>query len=196
MKSVRVVLAVVALLALPFGAVAAQNRSNNKGAVRSAEVVTDCKDQQAASLGRATDAGRAAPYGLDKKCSDPVPPPPPPPASPPTGMHSSTGIVYEDVDGSGSVDFFLGDMPFAGWTVQLYWNGQLVTSTTTDADGKYLFPNIGPSDLWAVCVIPQAGYNRTQPVNGNACGGNGVTFNMPDNSFRTEAQNNFGWMMP
>ena len=194
MKSVRVVLAVVALLALPFGSVAAQSRG--KGKVRSAEVGTDCKDQQADALARDQDAGHS-PYGLEKKCPTPVDPPaPPPPSGPPTGMHSAVGTVYEDIDGSGDLNFFLGDMPFAGWTVQLYWSGQLVSSATTDDGGRYAFPNIGPSDLWAVCVIAQAGYNRTQPVSGNACGGNGVTFNMPNNSFPTHAENNFGWMMP
>ena len=204
MKSVRVVLAVVALLALPFGAVAAQNRSGNKGAVRSAEVGTDCKDQQAASLGRATDAGRAAPYGLDKKCSDPVPQPPPPPPppppgpppsdTPPSGIHSAVGTIYEDVDGSGAQDVFAGEMGMPGWTVQLYWNGQLVTSTTTDADGKYVFPNLGNGSSWGVCVIPQAGYSRTQPAAGTMCGGNGVAFVL-NNVFMTWQQNDFGWMI-
>lgn len=197
MRSVRVVLAIVALLALPFGSVAAQSRGKGGkgGPVRSADVVSDCKDQQAAALARDQADGHS-PYGLDKKCQDPVPPPPPPPSDqPPTGMHAATGIVYEDVDGNGAQELYAGDLGLSGWAVQLFWNGKLVTSTTTDEEGKYFFPNLGVGDLWAVCVSPQAGYNRTQPVNGDACGGNGATFIMPNNSFPTWAQNNFGWML-
>src|SRR6188474_1896707 len=119
MKSVRVVLAVVALLALPFGAVAAQGRAKPKPRAAS-EVSSECKDQQATTLGKANDAGHD-PYGLDKKCNDPVPPPPPPPPpppsdQPPTGIHSARGVVYEDVDGNGSRDVFAGEMGLAGWT--------------------------------------------------------------------------------
>lgn len=196
MKSVRVVLAVVALLALPFGSIAAQSRGSKPRASTASEIA-DCKAEHAAALARAQAEGHA-PFGLDKKCSDPVPPPPPPPppsAQPPTGIHASTGIVYEDVDGDGSQTLMAGEFGLAGWTVQLYWSGQLVASAATDAEGKYWFPNIGPSDQWAVCVIPQAGFNRTQPVSGDACGGNGVTFTMPNNAFPTWAQNNFGWML-
>lgn len=202
MKSVRVVLAVVALLALPFGAVAAQGRAKPKPSTAST-TAGECKDQQAATLSRTTEAGHA-PYGLDKKCDvgsgggggGDTGGGGPPVSQPPTGIHSAMGIVYEDVDGDGSQNLYGGELGLAGWTVQLYWNSQLVTSASTDAEGKYLFPNIGPGDLWAVCVIPQAGYNRTQPVSGDACGGNGVTFIMPNNSWVTWAQNNFGWMLP
>lgn len=213
MKSVRVVLAVVALLALPFGAVAAQSRGGSKPKPRAAaasEASTECKDQQAATLSRANDAGHD-PYGLDKKCNDPVPPPPPPPPgtpppppppppgpppsdTPPSGIHSAVGTIYEDVDGSGAQDVFAGELGMAGWTVQLYWNGQLVTSATTDADGKYVFPNLGNGSSWGVCVIPQAGYNRTQPVSGSMCGGDGVAFAI-NNVFMTWQQNDFGWML-
>ena len=217
MKSVRVVLAVVALLALPFGAVAAQGRAKPKPRAAS-EVSSECKDQQAATLGKANDAGHD-PYGLDKKCNDPVPPPPPappppppppPPApvpppppppppppsdQPPTGIHSARGVVYEDVDGNGSRDVFAGEMGLAGWTVSLYWNGQFVSSTTTDADGNYVFSNLGNGDkAWWVCVTPQAGYTRTQPVSGDACSGDGVVHFL-NSPFMTWLQTDFGEMI-
>jgi hypothetical protein len=195
MKNVRVVLAVVALLALPFGSVAAQSRGKSKASAASTPA-GDCKDQQAASLGRALDAGREAPYGLDKKC-DPVPPPvpvPPPPSGPPTGVNEAAGIVYEDLDGSGSYDMF-NDLPFEGWTIQLYWDGQFVASATSGSDGRYLFPNLGNSDkVWWVCIIPQAGYVQTQPAAGTACNGNGMAH--PLNSpFRTQLLTDFGEMI-
>ena len=199
MKSVRVVLAVVALLALPFGSVAAQSRG--KGKARSAEVGTDCKDQQAAALARDQAAGHS-PYGLDKKCDTP----PgggggdggggeqPPPGGYPTGPNEAAGIVYEDLDGSGSWDMFI-DLPFEGWTIQLYWDGQLVGTTTSDVNGRYLFPGLGNSTkLWWVCVVPQAGYVRTDPANGNACSGNGLVHTLND-AFPTQLLTNFGEMI-
>ena len=105
------------------------------------------------------------------------------------------GVVYEDVAGDGVRNVFAGDLGLAGWTVQLYFGGQLVASTSTDADGNYVFPNLGNSTYaYSVCVIPQAGYVRTQPVNGNACDGNGMNFFF-SSSFMTWAENNFGWFM-
>jgi hypothetical protein len=103
--------------------------------------------------------------------------------------------VYEDVDGSGSRDMFAGEMGLAGWTVQLYWDGQLVSTTTSDADGMYVFPSLGNSDKpWWVCVIPQAGYLRTQPASGDACNGNGMVHFL-SSPFMTRLQTDFGEMM-
>ena len=84
MKGLRITLIAVALLALPFVAGAAQTRTQTRtqarsGGIRPTDAASDCKDQQAASLARAQAEGHDAPYGLDKKCDDPVPPPPPPP---------------------------------------------------------------------------------------------------------------------
>src|SRR5438034_5857816 len=163
MKGLRITLIAVALLALPFVAGAAQTRTQTRtqarsGGIRPTDAASDCKDQQAASLARAQAEGRDAPYGLDKKCDDPVPPnqlppppapvppppppppapvPPPPPPPPPTGPHQARGIVFEDIDGDGLRDPFAGEMGLAGWSVQLMWNGQLVASATTDVDGNY-----------------------------------------------------------
>jgi hypothetical protein len=205
----RVPVLVLALLAMPIAAGVAQSRAKGKDQrVRAADVVSDCKDQQAATLARANADGHD-PYGLDKKCGDPVPvlppppapvPPPPPapvppPSSYPTGIHEARGVVYEDVDGSGSRDMFSGEMGLAGWTVQLYWDGQLVGTATSDADGMYLFPGLGNSDkAWWICVIPQAGYARTQPVSGDACSGNGMVHFL-SSPFMTRLQTDFGEMI-
>ncbi len=194
----RVPVLVLALLALPLAAGVAQNRGGNSGSkskVRSSDVASDCKDQQAAALARAEADGHS-PYGLDKKCDDPVPPPPPPPPSdqPPTGPHEARGVVFEDIDGNGAQDMFAGEMGLAGWSVQLYWNGQLVGTATTDADGMYLFPNLGNSDkLWSVCVVPQAGYVRTGPA-GSACNGDGTAYTLK-NTVPTQLRTNFGEML-
>lgn len=198
MNTVRVVLAIVALSALPFGSAAAQTRS--KGKVRSAEVGTDCKDQQAAALARDQAAGHN-PYGLDKKCEVPGGGggdggggEQPPPNGYPTGVNEAAGIVYEDLDASGSYDMF-NDLPFEGWTVQLYWDGQLVGTTTSGPGGRYLFSGLGNSTkLWWVCFVPQAGYVRTDPANGTACSGNGMVHILND-AFPTQLLTNFGAML-
>jgi hypothetical protein len=101
--------------------------------------------------------------------------------------------VYEDVDGNGSWDMFAGEMGLAGWTVQLYWNGQVIASATTDGNGSYSFANLGNA-TYSVCVVGQAGYIRTEPASGVACDGAGYTFTL-GGSFPSVAERNFG-MMP
>ena len=126
----------------------------------------------------------------------PVPPPPPPPPSPgdppPSGIHEARGIVYEDIDGNGSRDPFAGEMGLAGWTVQLWWNGSVAAETQTDADGNYVFSNIGNSD-WSVCVVQQGGFSRTEPASGSACNGAGYQFTL-NSPFMTRFEGIFGEM--
>jgi len=166
----RVPLFVVALVAMPLAAGVAQGRGQEES--------TKCNADQAAAVARARAAGRQVPPGLAKKdCAQPVPPtpvPPPPSEQPPSGIHKAGGIVYEDVDGNGIWDMYAGEMGLAGWTLQLHWNGQVVATTTSDANGRFVFPGLGDS-VWSVCVVPQAGYSLTQPSNGsgNACEGFG-----------------------
>jgi len=90
---------------------------------------------------------------------------------------------------------FAGEIGLAGWTIQLYWDGQLVSSATSDADGNYVFSSLGNSNQeWWVCVIPQPGYVRTQPASGTACGGNGMVHNL-NSPFMTWLQTDFGEMI-
>jgi SdrD B-like protein len=228
MKSVRVILALVALSALPLMAVAAQGNSAGNS--------QKCKN--AAQAARAAAGQRVPPGQAKKDCPDPVPPPPPPPApppapppppppppapvppppppppapvppppppppapvppppppsSPPTGPHQARGIVFEDLDGNGVRDPFAGEMGIAGWTVELWWNGQQLASTTSDADGNFLFDNLG-NTTYSVCMEPQAGYTQTAPVGGSGCGGSGYTFTF-NSVFMTWSVNNFGEML-
>jgi hypothetical protein len=101
--------------------------------------------------------------------------------------------VFEDIDGNGQRDPFAGEMGLAGWSVQLMWNGQALASTTSDADGNFVFDNLGNSS-YSVCIVPQGGYAQTLPVGGSGCGGAGYafTFNSP---FMTWSVNNFGMML-
>ena len=105
----------------------------------------------------------------------PVPPPPPPPESPPTGINFANGIVFEDLNNDGVRDPFAGEMGLEGWTVELWWNGQVLASTPTDVDGKYQFLNLG-NTTYSLCIQPLGGYTQTHPVNGTGCGGSGYLF--------------------
>ena len=75
-------------------------------------------------------------------------------------------MVYEDVDGNGTRDIFSGEMGLAGWTIQLFWNGQVIASTTTLDDGSFSFPGLG-NTAYEACVSVQTGYTQTQPVAGD-----------------------------
>src|SRR5690349_12816911 len=145
MKSVRVVFALVGLLSLPLVAAEAQGQS----------AANKCKNTpQAGQNGNSQHGAAAVAAAQANKCPAPVPPPappapvpppppPPPPSSPPTGSNSAKGLVFEDVDGNGIWDKFGGEMGLAGWTVQLLWNGQVINSATTDANGVYQFGSLG-----------------------------------------------------
>jgi hypothetical protein len=76
--------------------------------------------------------------------------------------------------------------------VQLIWDGRVIAETQSDADGNFVFLNLGNS-TWSVCVVQQAGYQRTQPGSGTGCGGAGYEFVL-SSPFETWAQNDFGEM--
>jgi SdrD B-like domain len=147
MKSVRVLLSLLALLALPVVAASAQGNSD----------MAQCSPDQARQAARLRATGGHVPPGLAKKC-----PAPPPAQEPPTGSNEAHGFVYQDDDGNGSRDWFAGEMGLAGWTVQLNWNGRTIASTTTDADGNFVFAGLG-SAAYSVCVVEQGGFAKTQP---------------------------------
>ncbi len=67
--------------------------------------------------------------------------------------------VWVDVDGDGIQD--AGEPGFAGATVNLLENGNLVASTTTDASGIYGFTGLTPDDDYRIEVIAPAGYGFT-----------------------------------
>src|SRR5437867_12133489 len=124
----------------------------------------------------------------------PPPPPPPPPSSPPSGPHQARGVVFEDLDGDGRQDVFSSEMGIEGWTVNLYWNGQVIASTSSLSDGSFIFQDLG-NTTYSVCLgAPPAGqgpYNQTLPVGGSGCSGAGYTF-MFNSQFMTWSVDNFG----
>jgi uncharacterized surface anchored protein len=63
-----------------------------------------------------------------------------------------------------AIDQTLDDTPLAGVTVKLYDSyGRLVASTTTDADGIYIFSHLKPGTYKLVIVLPN-GYTTDQPL--------------------------------
>ncbi|HEV8380993.1 MAG TPA: SdrD B-like domain-containing protein [Gemmatimonadales bacterium] len=106
------------------------------------------------------------------------------------------GIVFEDLDADGLRNPFAGELGLEGWTVELWWNGQLLASATSDVNGKYVFPDLGNS-TYSVCIQPKGGYNQTLPVpgTGSGCSGNGYTFSF-SGVFQQMFPGNFGEMLP
>ncbi len=72
------------------------------------------------------------------------------------------GIKFDDRDNSHS--FTPGDVPLAGWTIQLLTTaGVLVATDVTDALGAYEFTAVSPGS-YVVCEVLQAGWTQTFPV--------------------------------
>ncbi|WP_243370445.1 isopeptide-forming domain-containing fimbrial protein [Geotalea sp. SG265] len=59
------------------------------------------------------------------------------------GSASLNGLVWQDANFNNSQDS--GELSLAGWTVDLYQNGGLVGTLTTDADGAYHFSGVTPN---------------------------------------------------
>jgi hypothetical protein len=159
----RISLFVVALVAMPLVAVA-QGRGQEES--------TKCNADQAAAVARARAAGRPVPPGLSRKdCAQPLPPPS---AQPPSGPHHVDGVVYEELDGVPGFDMFSGEMGMQNVTVELYWNGLVIASAVSDANGAFSFPGLGNA-TYNVCVIGPSGFSLVQPApgNGGPCGGAG-----------------------
>jgi SdrD B-like protein len=103
-------------------------------------------------------------------------------------------VVFEDLDGNGVQDIFSGEMGLAGWTLELWWNGQVLATTTSGSDGSFIFDTLG-NTTYSVCIQPQPGYSQTLPVGGSGCGGAGYSFTF-NSVFMTWSINNFGEKLP
>jgi hypothetical protein len=108
----------------------------------------------------------------------PAPDPTPAPAPAPGPVGSISGVVFDDNDWSGMPD--AGEVLLSGWTVQLLSNGAVVKSTTTNANGEYMFTNVAAGS-YLVCTVMKTGYSAV-PLFGNADCPNGrghaVTINI------------------
>ena len=185
MKSVRVVLIVLGLSALPLMAVHAQSRG--KGPRANSEVCAS----------PAGNSGKVPP-GQAKKCPDPVPDPGP--GQPPSGPHFASGTVFADLDADGAYSPFAGDTVLSGVAVQLKWQGVVIASASTDANGFYRFDGLGNTgtNSYELCVSVPSGFTQGPPPAGgsyNGCGGTGYSFQF-NSAFQAMFPGNFSMLPP
>jgi protocatechuate 3,4-dioxygenase beta subunit len=76
---------------------------------------------------------------------------------------SIAGQVFQDTNGNGRLD--TGETALAGWTLQLFdaVTGNQLASQTSDAQGKYVFNNLGPG-TYRVREAPQSGSSQSSAV--------------------------------
>ena len=129
--------------------------------------------------------------------TDTAPAPVPAPAPQPGGTGTSvTGVVYIDADWSTMPN--PGEELLAGWTVQLVSNGVVVQSTTSDANGVYLFTDLPVGDF-LICGPSKAGYiSWPAPSQTGACPNGLMGYNVSASMTSKEAWEglNFGYYTP
>lgn len=90
---------------------------------------------------------------------------PPNTASKPSPMPVISGVKYEDLNANGVRD--PGDPGLAGWTIELFYEGKFVESTTTAANGSYSFQlnadtlPIGEG-TYTLQEVPQSGWTQSE----------------------------------
>ena len=101
-------------------------------------------------------------------------------------------LVFNDKNNNGKQD--AGELGIAGVTVKLFdsANNQVGTSTTTDANGNYLFSNL-PSGTYTVEISAPASYKSSTGTNGSATGAyepttGSTNVNNEDNGTTTSGQ--------
>jgi uncharacterized repeat protein (TIGR01451 family) len=70
------------------------------------------------------------------------------------------GTIWHDFDADALKELADGELPLAGWTVELTGPGCAPCTTTTDANGQYVFGNLADGN-YTVTVIPPSGYTQT-----------------------------------
>ncbi len=74
-----------------------------------------------------------------------------------------SGQAYDDLNDNGTAD--PGEPGLRGWTIDLLdANGNILATTTTDAQGDYNFAGVGPGVV-TVSEVLMTGWTQTQPIN-------------------------------
>ncbi len=86
-----------------------------------------------------------------------------PPGAAPSqfGTAKIRGMKFSDVNGNGTKDQF--EPGLQDWTIQLFQGNSLITSSTTDPNGNYDFPNLLPG-TYTVSEVQQAGWVESVPL--------------------------------
>ena len=92
------------------------------------------------------------------------------------------GYKYNDLNGDGNWDE--GEPVLAGWTIQLWRNGQLFATTTTDANGHYSF-GVCLGGQYEVKEVVTSGWTATGPTS--------YTFTAASGQSQTFSFFNFKW---
>ncbi len=74
------------------------------------------------------------------------------------------GHKYDDVDHNGAYDAGT-DLPLEDWTIELYQDGSLLATTTTNAAGEYCFEDL-PEGVYTVKEVLQEGWEYSYPLDG------------------------------
>ncbi len=98
-----------------------------------------------------------------------------------------SGEVYNDLNENGNLD--PGEPGLQGWTVNLFnSSGNMVATTTSDANGNYEFDNLFPGSF-TISEVLMSGWTQTQPVNPDF-------YSFTTQSGLDETGLNFGNVMP
>ena len=162
----RVSIALLALVAAPFVAAAAQDRAESVQDAGRCAVPDAHRSPTSWSHERRPD-----PKGRLRTGCSPVRPgaedPPPPP--PPNGSVSITGTVYNDINGRPGL---------AGWVVEL--SGTMSATAVSDAQGNYQFAGL-TAGSYTICEAVPSGWRQTFPPGGATCPvGFGYSFDLAD----------------
>lgn len=166
----RTELLVLALVATPFFASAAQDQAGSIQDLGRCEVAD--ANRSSTSWSNDQQANPTDPLGRDRTGCSPVAPgdPPPPPPPPASGTVTITGRVFNDISGRPGLQ---------GWVVTV--SGPASVSTTTGADGSYTLANL-PAGTYLLCEVLQTGWTQTRPSFGASCGGTlGYSFTLGEN---------------
>jgi hypothetical protein len=109
----------------------------------------------------------------DAKCTaTPVSQPPAP--VPVVGIAQIHGMVFNDLNGNGLLDF--NEYGLAGWTLTL--SGPVSATAVTLWDGSYEFLTL-PVGTYTVCAAQQTSWVATAPKTGPCAGGFGWSLDVP-----------------
>ncbi|ACL15493.1 PKD domain-containing protein [Methanosphaerula palustris] len=74
------------------------------------------------------------------------------------------GTIYNDQNGDGVAN--TADPKLAGWTINLFLNGNVIATTTSDANGAYAFYGLDNAKGYTVVEVLPMGWRGTNPAGG------------------------------